>query len=221
MVYVKYWMTKYILDFFLSTCVLAYQNFSLLNYSYAWWKLMLFIYLGHFDLMIQAPFCLTANHFSFAFFYNVFILQPFSVQFWHFIYVCMYVFIYLFLKILFIYSWETMRERQRHRQREKQAPCKEPNVGLDPGTPGSHLSWRQTLNCCVTEVSLFITFHLTFIDDSCLNQLLLITTKFTRWWFSSIHQSSIFINWQTKEYTYLLIIPCVYISMNSWILIFQ
>ena len=29
------------------------------------------------------------------------------------------------------------RERERHRQREKQAPYKEPNVGLDPGTPGS------------------------------------------------------------------------------------
>ena len=28
-------------------------------------------------------------------------------------------------------------ERQRHRQREKQAPCREPNVGLDPGSPGS------------------------------------------------------------------------------------
>ena len=27
--------------------------------------------------------------------------------------------------------------RQRHRQREKQAPCGEPDVGLDPGTPGS------------------------------------------------------------------------------------
>ena len=32
---------------------------------------------------------------------------------------------------------ERERERQRHRQREKQAPCWEPNVGLDPGTPGS------------------------------------------------------------------------------------
>ena len=31
------------------------------------------------------------------------------------------------------------RERQRHRQREKkQAACREPDVGLDPGTPGSH-----------------------------------------------------------------------------------
>ena len=29
------------------------------------------------------------------------------------------------------------RERQRHRQREGQAPCREPDVGLDPMTPGS------------------------------------------------------------------------------------
>ena len=29
-------------------------------------------------------------------------------------------------------------ERQRHRKREeKQAPCREPNAGLDPRTPGS------------------------------------------------------------------------------------
>ena len=28
-------------------------------------------------------------------------------------------------------------ERQRHRQREKQAPCREPDVELDPGSPGS------------------------------------------------------------------------------------
>ena len=33
---------------------------------------------------------------------------------------------------------DTEREaRQRHRQREKQAPCRELDVGLDPGTPGS------------------------------------------------------------------------------------
>ena len=32
---------------------------------------------------------------------------------------------------------DTEREGQRHRQREKQAPCREPNTGLDPGTPGS------------------------------------------------------------------------------------
>ena len=32
---------------------------------------------------------------------------------------------------------ERERERQRHRQREKKAPCREPDVGLDPETPGS------------------------------------------------------------------------------------
>ena len=31
----------------------------------------------------------------------------------------------------------TQRERQRHRQREKQALHREPDVGLDPRTPGS------------------------------------------------------------------------------------
>ena len=36
----------------------------------------------------------------------------------------------------FIYSRETQRERQIHRQREKQAPCREPDMGLNPGTPG-------------------------------------------------------------------------------------
>ena len=34
---------------------------------------------------------------------------------------------------------ERQRERQRQRQREKQAPCtgREPDVGFDPGSPGS------------------------------------------------------------------------------------
>ena len=32
---------------------------------------------------------------------------------------------------------ERARERPRHRQREKQAPCREPDVGLNPGSPGS------------------------------------------------------------------------------------
>ena len=33
---------------------------------------------------------------------------------------------------------DTERARQRHRQGEKQAPCRDPDVGLDPKTPGSH-----------------------------------------------------------------------------------
>ena len=32
---------------------------------------------------------------------------------------------------------DTHTERQRHRQREKQAPCREPDVGLNPRTLGS------------------------------------------------------------------------------------
>ena len=42
-----------------------------------------------------------------------------------------------FLKILFFHERHRKRERQRHRQRERQTPCKEPDVGLHPGTPGS------------------------------------------------------------------------------------
>ena len=44
-----------------------------------------------------------------------------------------------FFNILFMYSWETHThtQRQRHRQREKQAPCRKPYVGLDPGILGS------------------------------------------------------------------------------------
>ena len=38
---------------------------------------------------------------------------------------------YLCFKRFYLY----IHERQRHRQ--KQAPCGEPNVGLDPVTPGS------------------------------------------------------------------------------------
>ena len=30
-----------------------------------------------------------------------------------------------------------MIDIERERQREKQAPCREPDAGLDPGTPGS------------------------------------------------------------------------------------
>ena len=32
---------------------------------------------------------------------------------------------------------EREREAERQRQREKQAPCRKPDVGLDPGTPRS------------------------------------------------------------------------------------
>ena len=47
-----------------------------------------------------------------------------------------------FLQIyLFIHERQRQRERKRHRQR-KEAPCREPDVRLDPGTPGS-CPWRK------------------------------------------------------------------------------
>ena len=50
----------------------------------------------------------------------------------------LFYFIFLFLRFyLFIHERHRERERQRHRQREKQAPRREPDVGLDPGTLGS------------------------------------------------------------------------------------
>ena len=41
---------------------------------------------------------------------------------------------------------DTEGERERHRQREKQAPCREPDVGLDSRTPGSGPGRKVALN---------------------------------------------------------------------------
>ena len=49
----------------------------------------------------------------------------------------------IFFKFFFLFIYDNHterdreRERQRHRQREKQAPCREPDVGFDPWSPGS------------------------------------------------------------------------------------
>ena len=45
----------------------------------------------------------------------------------------------------------TERERQRPRQREKQAPCREPDVGFDPGLQDHTLGQRQAPNRCTTQ----------------------------------------------------------------------
>ena len=52
-----------------------------------------------------------------------------------------------FFKILFILERHRERKRQRHRQREEQALGREPDVGLDPGTPGSGPGLKAVLNC--------------------------------------------------------------------------
>ena len=38
------------------------------------------------------------------------------------------------------------RERLRHKQREKQAPCRDPDVGLDLRSPGSGPGLKAALN---------------------------------------------------------------------------
>ena len=46
--------------------------------------------------------------------------------------------LFFFLRFYLLMKDTEERERQRHRQREKQAACREPNMGFDPATPGSH-----------------------------------------------------------------------------------
>ena len=68
-----------------------------------------------------------------------------------------------FLNILFIHR-DRERERQRHRQRKKQAPCTKPDMGLDPGSPGSCPGLQVALNRCATGATrpnLFLYSHIT------------------------------------------------------------
>ena len=54
----------------------------------------------------------------------------------------------IFFKFIYLFMTDrqTHTEKQRHRQREKQAPCREPDVGLDTGSPGSHPGLKAALN---------------------------------------------------------------------------
>ena len=51
------------------------------------------------------------------------------------------------------------RKRQRPRQREKQAPCREPNTGLDPRSPGSGPGRKAAPNRCATRAALWACFE--------------------------------------------------------------
>ena len=48
---------------------------------------------------------------------------------------------------------DTDRERGRDTE-ERQAPCREPNVGFDPRTPGSRPGLQAALNRCATRAAL-------------------------------------------------------------------
>ena len=53
---------------------------------------------------------------------------------------------------------DTHTQRQRHRQREKQAPCREPDMGLNPRSPGSYPGPKAMLNCSATGAALKTIF---------------------------------------------------------------
>ena len=54
-------------------------------------------------------------------------------------------FFFFFLRFyLFIHERERERESETQAE-EKQAPCREPNVGLDPGSPGSPINPIQII----------------------------------------------------------------------------
>ena len=63
----------------------------------------------------------------------------------HEFYLFIYYF-YFFKDFIYLFMRDTQRKRQRHRQREKQASCREPDVGLDPGSPGSHRGLEVALS---------------------------------------------------------------------------
>ena len=48
-----------------------------------------------------------------------------------------YLYLFLYFERFYLFMRDTQRERQRHRHREKQVPCREPDVGFDPRSPGS------------------------------------------------------------------------------------
>ena len=60
-----------------------------------------------------------------------------------------------FLRFYLFINEEKKRERERERERERakqrqaegeEAPCKEPDLGLDPGSPGSGPGLKAALN---------------------------------------------------------------------------
>ena len=61
-------------------------------------------------------------------------------------------------KNFFLKRFYLFIETQRERQREKQASCREPNMGLDPGSPGSNPRLQAALNRCATGAARGIIF---------------------------------------------------------------
>ena len=99
----------------------------------------------------------------------------------------------------FIYLFMTGRERQRHRQREKQARCREPDVGLNPGSSGSHPG---------PKVALWAAHKLGFFCEELIHINYLVTLKYVhqerqKKMFGSFHLFASYNRWLLPE-----IMPC-------------
>ena len=62
-------------------------------------------------------------------------------------------FVFVFKDFIYLFI-----ETERERQREKQASYREPDVGLDPGSPGSRPRLQAALNRCATGAALVLFF---------------------------------------------------------------
>ena len=51
--------------------------------------------------------------------------------------------IFSFFKRFYLFIHDRQREAETQAEGEKQAPCWEPDLGLDPGSPGSHPRLKQ------------------------------------------------------------------------------
>ena len=58
-------------------------------------------------------------------------------------------------KIIYLF----IHERHIERQREKQAPCREPNAGLDLGSLGSGPGLKAVLNRWATQAALYFFYN--------------------------------------------------------------
>ena len=63
-------------------------------------------------------------------------------------------FCFCFLRF-YLLIHERHRERQRHKQREKRAPQREPDVGLNPRTPGPQPEPKSDAQPLTTQASTF------------------------------------------------------------------
>ena len=59
---------------------------------------------------------------------------------------CFVLFFLRFYLLIHQRQREREGERQRHRQKEKQPPCREPDVGLDPGKHALGRRWRKPVS---------------------------------------------------------------------------